>query len=61
MNERLLSEREAAQLLDVQPHTLATWRSTKRHPELKWIKVGRLVKYERADIESFKTLRKQGG
>jgi len=34
-------------------HTLEVWRSTKRYPELEYIKVGRLVRYKREAVERF--------
>ncbi|WP_284186793.1 helix-turn-helix domain-containing protein [Zoogloea oryzae] len=48
----LLTRLEAAQLLRIQPQTLAVWASTKRYP-LPVVKVGRLVRYRLADLEQF--------
>lgn len=48
-NRDLLSEREAAALLDTAPGTLSVWRSTGRY-HLPFIKVGRNVRYRRADL-----------
>jgi excisionase family DNA binding protein len=48
----LLSREEAAQYLGVTPNTLAVWASVKRYP-LPYVKVGRLVKYKRADLDKF--------
>lgn len=48
----LLSEQQAAELLDVKPGTLQVWRSTGRYP-LAYIKVGRLVRYRRSAIDAF--------
>ena len=45
----LLNEQEAAQLLDIAPGTLSVWRSTGRY-NLKFLKVGRSVKYRRSDL-----------
>jgi excisionase family DNA binding protein len=45
----LLSEREAAMLLTVSPGTLSVWRSTGRY-NLPFLKVGRMVRYRRADL-----------
>jgi excisionase family DNA binding protein len=45
----LLSEREAAALLDTAPGTLSVWRSTGRY-NLPFLKVGRKVRYRRADL-----------
>lgn len=45
----LLSEKEAAQLLDTSPGTLSVWRSTGRY-NLPFLKVGRNVRYRRGDL-----------
>ena len=45
----LLSETEAAHLLTVSPGTLSVWRSTGRY-NLPFVKVGRRVRYKRADL-----------
>lgn len=51
-HHELVSRPAAATYLGVQPHTLATWASTKRYA-LPYVKVGRLVKYRRADLDAF--------
>ena len=48
----LLDEVQAAVTLDVTPGTLAVWRSTGRY-KLPFIKVGRKVRYRRADLEAW--------
>jgi len=48
----LLDERMVARLLGVSRGTLQVWRSTKRVP-LKFVKVGRLVRYRVSDIEDY--------
>lgn len=48
----LLNSEQAASYLGVAPNSLAVWRATKRYP-LPYIKVGRLVKYRRADLDAF--------
>ena len=48
----LLNNEQAANYLGVAPNSLAVWRATKRYP-LPYIKVGRLVKYRRADLDAF--------
>ena len=52
LQRELLSRAEAAAYLGVAPQTLANWLTTKRYP-LAAIKVGRLVKYRRSDLEAF--------
>lgn len=48
----LFTRKKAADYLGIKPHTLAVWACTKRHP-LPYIKVGRLVKYRKADLDAF--------
>lgn len=48
----LLSNLDAAAYLGVTPRTLEVWRCTKRHA-IPYIKVGRLVKYRRADLDAW--------
>jgi len=51
-NNQLLTEYEAAQILDLKPGTLQVWRSTKRYP-LPYVKLGRLIRYRRSDLDDF--------
>ena len=48
----LLDEKEAADFLKLASNTLSVWRSTKRYP-LPYVRVGRCVRYRRADLEKF--------
>lgn len=48
----LLDDKAAAALLDVSPGTLCVWRSTGRY-NLPFIKVGRKVRYRRADLNAW--------
>ena len=48
----LLTPEEAAKYLGVLPLTLATWRSKKTH-NLPYIKIGRLVKYKKSDLDNW--------
>ena len=48
----LLDEQQAAITIDVTPGTLSVWRSTGRY-NLPFIKVGRKVRYRRADLETW--------
>lgn len=54
----LLTERQAAEFLNIKPGTLACWRVTKRYP-LPYIKIGRSVRYRLSDLEEFATAREQ--
>jgi hypothetical protein len=58
--ERLRSPREAGELLGVTPGTLAVWRATKRYA-LKYVKVGRSVKYRLEDLLAFATANTKPG
>jgi predicted DNA-binding transcriptional regulator AlpA len=49
----LLSAAQAAELLGTTAGTLAVWRCTRRYPALRFVKVGRSVRYRLADIEAF--------
>jgi len=60
MEMKLLNSNEAAQMLDVTPGTLSVWRATRRYP-LKFVKVGRKVRYLASDIEEFLRSRTQSG
>lgn len=48
----LLSRREAAQYLGVKEQTLAVWLCTKRY-EIPVVRIGRLVKYKKTDLDAF--------
>jgi len=48
----LLTRKEAAGYLGVQTRTLDVWASTRRY-NLKFIKVGRLAKYRKEDLDEF--------
>ena len=49
---QLLTPEQAARRLAIKPATLAVWRCTKRYP-LRFIRVGRSVRYDSRDIEKF--------
>jgi excisionase family DNA binding protein len=51
-NPDLLDDIAAAALLDVSPGTLSVWRSTGRY-NLPYLKIGRKVRYRRADLEAW--------
>ena len=50
----LLTEQEAASILDVEPASLAVFRCTGRH-KIPYIKIGRNVRYRRSDLEAWLT------
>ena len=52
MTNELLTPDDVAELLDVSSQTLASWRTTGRY-DLPFVRIGRLVRYRRADIEEF--------
>lgn len=49
---RLLTTEEAATILGLQAQTLAAWRCKKRY-DLKYIRVGRLIRYRESDLIDF--------
>ncbi len=48
----LLDDKAAASILDVSPGTLSVWRSTGRY-NLPFLKIGRKVRYRRADLDAW--------
>jgi excisionase family DNA binding protein len=48
----LMTAREAAAMLGINPQTLNAWRSTKA-VDLPYVKLGRAVRYRREDIEAY--------
>lgn len=48
----LLTREQAADYLGITSRTLAVWACVKRY-NLPYVKVGRLVKYRRADLDAF--------
>lgn len=48
----LLTRDQAAEYLGITPRTLAVWACVKRY-NLPYVKVGRLVKYRRSDLDAF--------
>ncbi len=49
---RLLNTEEAANILHLSPDTLTVWRAVGRY-SLKFVKVGRAVRYREQDIHDF--------
>jgi excisionase family DNA binding protein len=56
----LLTVKQAAHMLQVSTGTLDVWRCTKRYP-LRFVKVGRSVRYRAADLEEFLNRRTESG
>lgn len=52
MRSELLTRREAATYLGISEQTLAIWKCTGRY-NLPYIKIGRLVKYKKSDLDAF--------
>lgn len=48
----LVTETEAAEILDLAPGTLSVWRSTGRYA-IPFIKVGRKVRYSRTALDAW--------
>ncbi len=52
-DDELVGGAEAARILNVKEMTLPVWRSTKRCPKLKYVKMGSAVRYRRGDLRAF--------
>lgn len=52
---KLLTPKQAAELLEIPEATLATWRCRKLR-DLRFVRIGRMVRYELAEIERFITI-----
>ena len=48
----LLTRKDAAEYLGITEHTLAVWQSTNRYG-LPCVKIGRLAKYRKSDLDEF--------
>lgn len=51
--EPLLTDMQVSALLGVAPPTLAAWRCNGRVQGLTFVKIGKAVRYRRADVERF--------
>ncbi len=56
----LLTRKQAAEYLGLEPRTLDVWACTKRY-NLRFIKVGRLAKYRKEDLDDFLAQRTVNG
>lgn len=52
MESKLLTTDQVSELLGVNTHTLAVWRSSGRY-NLPYVKAGRLVRYRESDVSAF--------
>lgn len=57
-DDLLFTRSQAAQYLKLSPATLATWACTHRH-DIPYIKLGRSVRYRKADLDQFLERNKQ--
>ena len=48
----LLTRKDAAEYLGITEHTLAVWKCTSRYG-LPCVKIGRLAKYRKSDLDEF--------
>lgn len=51
-NDKLLTRKQAAELLHCKESTLAIWKSTKRY-HLPCVKIGKNVRYRHSDLLAF--------
>jgi excisionase family DNA binding protein len=56
----LLRTKQAAKMLGVTEGTLCVWRCVKRYP-LRYVKVGRAIRYRVSDVEDFLRMRTESG
>lgn len=56
----LLNTEQAAEYIGTQPQTLENWRCNKRYG-LPYLKIGRLVRYRRVDLDTWMSGRLVGG
>lgn len=56
----LLTPKETSEYLGVSPDTLSVWRCVGRY-NIPFIKVGRLVKYRKSDLDAWLEKRVRGG
>lgn len=56
----LYSPETTSEYLGVTPATLAVWRCTKRYA-IPYLKIGRLVKYRKSDLDAWLSSRTQNG
>ena len=59
-NSDLLTRKQAAACLGVTERTLAVWKCTGRY-NLPCVKIGRLAKYRKSDLDAFIARRTVGG
>lgn len=53
-DDRLMPPDEVAEYLGgISTQTLALWRANNTHPELKYIKVGRAVRYRKSVLDAW--------
>ena len=57
----LVNEKVASEILGVTMGTLQVWRCTRRRPDLKFVRVGRAIRYRVEDLERFIESRTVGG
>lgn len=58
-SESLLTDLQAAQILNIKPQTLAVWRCTGRH-DLPFVRCGRAIRYRLSDLEAWVNARTVG-
>jgi hypothetical protein len=56
----LLTDEEAADFLRMRPHTLRVWRSSRRHSNLRFVRLGRSIRYKFSDLQDFVQANTQG-
>lgn len=57
---KLMTQIEAAAYLGIMPQTLAVWRCMNRYPGLRFVKVGRSIRYRQSDLDRWLASRTVG-
>lgn len=57
-NNPLMTNKEAAAYLAIQPQTLDKWRMTGGENSIPFVKVGRSIRYQRSDLNNYIASRK---
>jgi len=58
--EELLDTRRAAPLLGIRPHTLTIWRHKRRADQPRYLRIGRNIRYEPAELARWRASRETG-
>ena len=52
MDDKLFTNKEAAEYLGIKENTLTIWRNSRKY-DIPYIQVGRKIKYKKSDLDKF--------